>query len=79
VGVFPAGVSGWPGVEAGFFAVKDLDEIWSYIAEYNPRGADSFIDSIDRKLSPCCTENRSLSVFLNWKSIRRKQSRNAET
>jgi hypothetical protein len=79
VEVFPAGVSGWQGVGAGFFAVKELDEIWSYIAEYNPNRADSFIDFIDRKLSPCCTESRSLSVFLSWKSIRREQSRNAAT
>jgi len=78
-GSFSAGVSGRPGVEGGFFAVKNLAKIWSYIAEYNPNRADSFIDFIDRELSPCCTESRSLSVFLSWKSIRREQSRNAAT
>ncbi len=30
-------------------ALQDLDDIWDYIAEDNPRAADSFIDKIESK------------------------------
>ncbi len=38
-----------PTIRISLLVFDDLAEIWSYIAEYSPTRADTFIDSIDRK------------------------------
>lgn len=50
-------------------AKRDLDEIWDYIAAFNPDAADRLVERIDKRLEACARQPTTGSLAINIYSL----------